>query len=258
MGVWRWGFLDDGNRWSCVRLFSCRRASWRMRAIIFDVDGTLVDSVDLHARAWQEALADFGHHVEFARVRSQIGKGGDQLMPMFLAADELADHGDALEQHRSKLWKTKFMGGVKSFPRVRELFERLLGDGWKIALASSAKGDELQTYKDLAQIADLLDAETSADDAEKSKPHPDIFQAAVARLEVAPAECLVVGDSPYDAEAATKAGIRSIGFLCGGFSRAELTAAGFETLYESASDVLERYQQTPFFEQRPTVHAASW
>src|SRR6476660_2595698 len=146
-------------------------------AAIFDVDGTLVDSVDLHARAWQEALAHFGYKVDFEEVRSQIGKGGDQLLQVFLSRAELARHGEELEQYRGNLFKRKYLSQVHGFPRVRELFQRLLRDGKRIALASSAKGDELQAYKRAAGIGDLIDTETSSDDAEKSKPHPDIFEA---------------------------------------------------------------------------------
>lgn len=224
-----------------------------MKAVIFDVDGTLVDSVDLHAKAWQETLAAFGHAVPFETIRSQIGKGGDQLMPVFLSKAELESKGKQIEKQRGELFKKKYLSQVKGFPKVRELFQRLLDDGWKIGLASSAKGEELQTYKRLAQIDDLLDAETSSDDAEKSKPFPDIFQAALAKLKLPPDACVVVGDSPYDAEAATKAAIRSIGFLCGGFPKDQLENAGFIGLYGGAADLLARYDDSLFYQERPVA-----
>ena len=218
-----------------------------VKAVIFDVDGTLVDSVDLHAQAWQDAFAHFGHSIPFDRIRSQIGKGGDQLMPVFMSKEELATKGKELEKYRGDLFKANFLQRVKGFPRVRELFKRLLADDLKVALASSAKGDELEKYKDIAQISDLLDAETSSDDADKSKPHPDIFQAAMKRLGgLDPSECIVVGDSPYDAEAAGKADIRSVGFLSGGFHESELLRAGFEVIYKDAADLLEHYAGSLF------------
>jgi len=222
-----------------------------MRAVIFDVDGTLVDSVDLHAKAWQEAFAHFGHEIPFETIRSQIGKGGDQLMPVFLSQPELKERGEEIEKWRGDHFKRLYLGRVKSFPKVRELFQRLLDDGWKLALASSAKEDELEVYKNIANIADLLDTETSSQDAEKSKPHPDIFEAAVARLKVPPSECIVVGDSPYDAEAASKAGILSIGFLSGGFPQEDLKRAGFKALYKGAAELLEKYEQSIFCEEKP-------
>ncbi|HTO96453.1 MAG TPA: HAD family phosphatase, partial [Myxococcales bacterium] len=151
-------------------------------ALLFDVDGTLVDSVDLHARAWQEAFAHFGKRIDFKAVRSQIGKGGDELMKEFLSPAEMERRGEEIEEYRSKLYKREYLHQVRAFPRVRELFQALLGCGLRLALASSAKGDELASYKKVAGIEDLIDAETSGDDAEKSKPHPDIFQVALKRL----------------------------------------------------------------------------
>ena len=217
-----------------------------IKAVIFDVDGTLVDSVDLHARAWQEAFAHFGKHFDFERVRYQIGKGGDQLMPVFLSKEELDEFGEELEKYRGELFKREYLPRVKGFPAVRELFQRVKEEGLQTALASSAKGDELKTYKKLARIEDLVEEETSADDAEKSKPHPDIFEAALERLEgVRPAEAVVVGDTPYDAEAAGKAGLKTVGLLSGGFPEADLRAAGCEPVYRDAADLLANYDTSP-------------
>ena len=229
-----------------------------LKAVIFDVDGTLVDSVDLHARAWQEALAHFGKRVEYERVRYQIGKGGDQLMPVFLSEEELDEFGEELEKYRGDLFKREYLSRVKAFPSVRELFERVEREGLQIALASSAKADELKTYKKIADIEDLVEEETSADDAEKSKPHPDIFEAALARLDdVSPSEAVVVGDTPYDAEAAGKAGVRTIGLLCGGFPEADLRAAGCVRIYRDAAHLLAEYDTSPLALPRASDAAAS-
>lgn len=217
-----------------------------IKAVIFDVDGTLLDSVDLHARAWQEAFAHFGKQFDFERVRSQIGKGGDQLMPVFLSQKELDEFGKELEEHRGELFKREYLPRVKSFPAVRELFQRVKDEGLSIALASSAKEDELKAYKKIARIQDLVEEETSSDDAEKSKPHPDIFEAALERLgDLSPAEAVVVGDTPYDAEAAGKAGLQSVGFLSGGFPKADLRAAGCVRIYRDAADLLANYDTSP-------------
>lgn len=218
-----------------------------MKAVIFDIDGTLIDSVDLHAEAWKKAFAHFGYNIAFDAIRSQIGKGGDQLMPVFLSKDELESEGEDLERFRGELFRMGYLPEVKAFPGVRELFLRLLSSGWKLALASSAEGRDLETYKQIAGISDLLDAETSSDDVEKSKPHPDIFQAAMKRLGMITAEdCIVVGDSPYDAEASLKAGMRPIGFLCGGFTADSLRKAGCQALYSGAQDLLANYEQSVF------------
>ena len=228
-----------------------------IKAIIFDIDGTLIDSVDLHARAWQEAFRHYGREVPFPKVRHQIGKGGDQLMPVFFSPEELDKFGEELEKHRGYLYKRDYLPLVRAFPRVRELFERIRQDGRRIALASSAKEDELAAYKKLARIEDLVEEQTSADDAEKSKPHPDIFEAALAALgDVRPAEAIVLGDTPYDAEAAGKIGLRTIGVLSGGFPEEELRAAGCRPIYQDISDLLAHYEESPFrMDSRGTASA---
>jgi HAD superfamily hydrolase (TIGR01509 family) len=215
------------------------------KAVIFDVDGTLVDSVDLHARAWVDAFRDYGHQFDFKEVREQIGKGGDELMPVFLSEAELNQYGEELENHRCQILKEKYLPEVKGFPKVRQLFERLLQDSKKIVLASSAKNDELETYKKAAGIDDLIRAETSADDADRSKPHPDIFEEALKRLAVRPEEAIVIGDTPYDAEAAAKAGLRTVGLLCGGWGEEDLKNAGCIEIYKDPAHLLTAYEQSP-------------
>jgi HAD superfamily hydrolase (TIGR01509 family) len=128
---------------------------------------------------------------------------------------------------------------------VTELFQRIRADRITIVLTSSAKAAELQTYKKIAGIEGLVDAETSSDDAEKSKPHPDIFQAAMAKIDgIQKSEVVVIGDTPYDAEAAGKAGLRTIGFLCSGFGEAGLREAGCFAIYDGPADLLARYDQS--------------
>jgi HAD superfamily hydrolase (TIGR01509 family) len=217
-----------------------------IKAIIFDIDGTLVDSVDLHAQAWQEALREFGHDVPFANVRQQIGKGGDQLIPVFLSKHEQLQHGLELEEYRAKLWKTQYLPKVRPFPAVREFVKRILDDGKQVALASSAKEEELEKYKRIAHIDDLVRKEASSDDAEKSKPHPDIFEAALAKLHgVGPSEAIVIGDSPYDAQASGQIGIRSLAVLSGGFPEEQLRAAGYIAIYKDCADILAHYAESP-------------
>ncbi len=216
-----------------------------IKAVIFDVDGTLVDSVDLHAQAWKEAFKQFGKDVPYQQVRRQIGKGGDQLLPVFFSHDELESFGKELEEYRSKIFKRDSIQRVRAFPSVRELFERIKQNGKRIALASSAKEDELKVYKKIANIEDLVEEETSADDADKSKPHPDIFVAALQRVGAKPERVAVVGDTPYDAEAARKAGIKYIiGLLSGGFPEADLRAAGMCEIYQDPADLLEHYEES--------------
>ena len=183
-------------------------------AFLFDIDGTLVDSVDLHARAWQKAFAHFGLDIPYEQVRSQIGKGGDQLLPVFVPASELASLVAEIEKYRGALFKREYLPRVRPFPRVRDLLARVKLGGHLVALASSANADELAVYKDLARIDDLIDVETSRDDVDCSKPCPDVFRVALGRTGAAPANAVVIGDTPYDAIAAGRAGLAAIGVLC--------------------------------------------
>jgi HAD superfamily hydrolase (TIGR01509 family) len=216
------------------------------RAIIFDVDGTLVDTVDLHAASWAETLRRYGRAVTHDEVRRQIGKGGDQLMPVFLPKEVVERQGEEIEAARKDLFMREYIGQARAFPGVADLFRRIRAAGQRIVLASSAKGDELERYKEIAGIADLVDAATSADDAERSKPHPDIFQAALGRLApIGAAEAVVVGDTPWDAEAAGKAGLRCVGVLCGGFPAEDLRAAGCIALYRDPAELLAEYERSP-------------
>jgi phosphoglycolate phosphatase-like HAD superfamily hydrolase len=215
------------------------------KAAIFDIDGTLVDSVDLHARAWQEALQKFGHDVNFEQARSQIGKGGDQLIPVFLSDADRRDHGEQLEAWRGEHFKSNYLALVRPFSAVPELMARVRAAGLKIAVASSARQAELDVYLKLAGITCLVDVTTCADDAEKSKPSPDIFEVALKKLGLQGADAVAVGDSPYDAQAAAQAGIATIGVLCGGFSEADLRRGGCVAVYPGPGALLACFDASP-------------
>ncbi len=166
-------------------------------------------------------------------------------MPVFLSEDDVRRRGRAIEDHRKRLFFEKYLPQVQPFARVRELFERIRADGHRIALASSAQGVELDTYKRITGIDGLVDAETSKDDVSRSKPHPDIFEAALDRLRLPPDAVVVIGDSPYDAEAARRAGLRTIGVLSGGFDPTWLLEAGCIALFRDPEDLLTQYNRSP-------------
>ena len=215
------------------------------KAAIFDIDGTLVDSVDLHARAWQEALTKFGHEVTFEQARSQIGKGGDQLIPVFLSEAEQADHGEEMEEWRGKLFKSKYLHLVRPFSAVPELLRRVHEAGLKVAAASSAKRSELEVYLDIACVTGLVEVATSSEDAEQSKPAPDIFHVALKKLGMDGPDAVAIGDTPYDARAAGKASIRTIGMLCGGFTEADLREGGCVVVYPGPGALLACFDASP-------------
>lgn len=216
-----------------------------IKAVIFDVDGTLIDSNDFHAEAWHKAFEKYGFKIPFEKIRPQIGKGADTLLPEFLSEKEIEEFGDELAEKRGEIFKNEYLDRVKPFGQVRELFQKLKSKGVKIALASSSKKDEVEDYEKIANIADLVEKETSTDDAENSKPEPDIFEAALKLLgNPEKDKVIVVGDTPYDAEAAKKAGIKTIGVLCGGFPQSELEKAGCLEIYESPADLLANLENS--------------
>ena len=214
-----------------------------VETVIFDVDGTLVDSVDEHAEAWRRAFLHFGRDIPFSHVRSQIGKGADQLVPVFFNDDELERFGKELEEYRSQLFLKEFLPKIRPFPRVKELFLRLRAGGLRLALASSAKDEELKQYVKLCGIDGLFEAKTNKDEVEKSKPHPDIFDAALEKLGRPDVRStVVVGDTPYDALAANKLGLPTVSVLAGGFPPDDLRSAGCRTLVKDPAELLERYE----------------
>jgi HAD superfamily hydrolase (TIGR01509 family) len=215
-------------------------------AVIFDVDGTLVDTVSLHAQAWADTFRHFGVDVSVEDVRRQIGKGGDQLMPVFLDEHTLLEQGDEIERYRSDLFKRCYFDKARAFPAVRDLFVKLREANTTIAVGSSCKADELDHYLGLAGVADLVSVRTTSADAARTKPYPDIFKAALQALgEVAGRDVVVIGDSPYDAEAARRAGLASVGLLSGGFAEEELRVAGCVAVYRDPRDLLDNLDASP-------------
>ena len=217
-----------------------------IQAVIFDLDGTLVDSNKLHVASWERAFRHFEKRFSLEALRRQIGKGSDQYLPEFLNAEEMRTLGKKIDAYRSELFTKEYLPRVKPFPKVRELFERIKRDGKRIVLATSSKKSESKIYKKLLDIADLIDAETTADDADKSKPSPDILVAALHKVQDPPPQkVLVVGDTPYDVEAAQKLRIKTIGLLCGGCSADRLIAVGAIAIYRDPADLLEQYDSSP-------------
>lgn len=217
-----------------------------IKAVIFDIDGTLLDSVALHAEAWSQAFAHFGIVVSVEDALRQIGKGGDKLLAHFLDEDRVKREGETIEAYRSDLFKRDFLPKVKPFPAVRALLEHIRAEGQRVALGSSGKKAEVEHYQEILGITDLVDAVTSSDDAENSKPDPDIFDAVLEKLPgVSAAQAIVVGDTPYDAQAAAKIGLATVGVLCGGFPEADLSQAGCVAIYHDPQDLLDGYDRSP-------------
>lgn len=217
-----------------------------IKAVLSDIDGTLVESNWLHAAAWRDAFAAIGITLDVEDVRRQIGKGGDELIPVFVPWWKRRAVEEPLKAYRKLVFETDYMGRVKPFPRVRELMQRMKQAGITVALASSAKKDELEEYKKIANIEDLVDEGISADDAHRAKPHPDIFRAALDKLGVKAAEALALGDTPYDAEAAGKASVWTVGVTTGGWTQRELLDAGCIEVWKDVGELLDNFDRSAF------------
>ena len=215
-----------------------------LKAVILDVDGTLVDSNDAHARAWVEAFRESGITVDLELVRRAIGMGGDKLLPAVAGLDEESEPGSTISARRGEIFKQKYLPAIAAFPRVRDLAERLRRDGFQLTVASSAKEDELEPLLARAQVTDLIAAKTSSDDADRSKPDPDIVKAALDEVRCDPADSLMLGDTPYDIEAARRAGVAIVALQSGGWQAAEL--AGAVEVYKDVEDLFLRYDSSAF------------
>jgi HAD superfamily hydrolase (TIGR01509 family) len=209
--------------------------------VIFDVDGTLVDSNDAHARAWIHAFAEHGITVAYDSVRRAIGMGGDKLMPLVAGIEEDSPQGKKIAERRKHIFKKDWLPRLQPFAGARALAERLARDGFALAIASSATEEELHSLLDVADVSDLIPTRTSADDADRSKPDPDIVKAAVKRTGCAKERTVMIGDTPYDVEAASRAGIEIIGLTCGGWKREDLNGA--VAVYGDPADLLEKYDK---------------
>ena len=193
--------------------------------MLLDIDGTLVDSNDKHADCWIEAFAHFGKRIERDVIRQQIGKGGDLLVPDTLNAREMRAFGEELKEYRGELWKRRYMHDVQPFPGVREALHELHARGIRLAFASSSNPDEVEYYVELLGAGDLIAGSTSKEDAQFSKPSPEIFQAALERTGSNPERTFAVGDTPYDVLAAHRIPLPVVALLSGGFPREMLAKA---------------------------------
>lgn len=213
-------------------------------AVLFDIDGTLIDSNGLHVEAWAAVFADAGHDVSREDIAGQIGKGGDNLVPALLPGLD-ADDARALSDAHGRVFKARYLHRARPFADAHALLDRVHREGARVVLASSASSQELDHYIGVLGIADLVAGKTSIDDVETSKPAPDIFAAALRKAAVPADRAVAVGDTPYDVAAASGAGIGTVAVLSGGFSDAALRDAGATAVYRDVADLLARYGDSP-------------
>ena len=215
-----------------------------IKAVLFDLDGTLIDSNALHVRAWLEVFADKDVHVTAEAVHAQIGKGADLLVPALIpGADE--DTAEQFGDAHGERFKAEYLAQARPFPHARDLLARTKAAGRRVVLASSASKEELEHYLDLLNARDLVDAATTIDDVGTSKPAPDIFASALKKAGVEGSEAVAVGDSPYDVEAAGKAGMGTVALRSGGFRDGDLEAVGATAIYDDVAMLLAGFDRSP-------------
>ena len=211
------------------------------KAAIVDVDGTLVDSNYQHVLAWEEAFRGNSVFVPNWLIHRHVGMGGDQLVSAVAGNEVEREHGDRIRDAHAEAFKP-FLKEIEAFPDARAFLEDLKRRGHAIALATSAKGNELERYLELLNAEDVIDGWTKAEDVERTKPHPDLLHQA---MEIVGDDGVLIGDSRFDAEAAKRAGIPMIGLLTGGFGEAELLEAGAVSVFRSLEALLGAYDSTP-------------
>ena len=223
---------------------SLPHAGQLLRAVLVDIDGTLLDSNDAHARSWMAVLKVHGHALPFERVRPLIGKGGDKLL-----ADLLGDSVDAslierLGDERGRVFRATELHHLQPTRGARALLERLRADGLSIVVATSAQSEETAALLEQAGLDDLVDGGADSGDADQSKPDPDIAQAALRKAGLRPSDAVMLGDTPYDIAAATKAGVPAIALRCGGWWNDD-AFAGAVAVHDDPADLLQSCADSP-------------
>ena len=215
-----------------------------IHGVILDMDGTLIDSNDAHARAWVEAMAEYGFRPPFQEVRRLIGMGGTFLIPRAIGIDADNEIGEGIRQRRREIFRTRYLPQLRPFPQVRELVARMRSAGLKQVIASASKREELEPMLRITGIADLVEGVTTASEVEDPKPEPDVVAAALDKLALAPDQVLMLGDTPYDLEAAGKIGVGVVAVCSGGWKPEELSGA--VAVYRDAADLLANFESSPF------------
>jgi HAD superfamily hydrolase (TIGR01509 family) len=214
-----------------------------IQGVLLDIDGTLVDSNDAHAHSWVEAFSEFGREIPFEKIRPLIGMGGDKLMERVARMRTGEPEARVIMDRRQEIFMTRYVSTLTAFPGAKELLRHMHDKGLRLVAASSAKKRELDALLKICGADKVIDAKVSADDVDNSKPDPDIVKAALDKASLRPDEAMMLGDTPYDIEAASKAGIKVIALRCGGRSDEDLKGAA--AIYDGPADLLAKYDSSP-------------
>jgi HAD superfamily hydrolase (TIGR01509 family) len=219
-----------------------------VKAVVLDIDGTLLDSNEAHARAYVEAASVLGIASDFKKILRLIGKGGDKLIPEAFGFDSESDAGKKLGALKGAIFKTKFLPTLRPTPGARELLRRFRGDGFRLVVATSAGKDDVDSLLEQATVKDLMEEIVSADDMDASKPEPDVVMAALNKVDAKPNEAVMLGDTPYDVQAARRAGVSIVAVRSGGWSSKDLEDA--IEVYQDPADLLACYEKSVFGRHR--------
>ncbi len=217
-----------------------------IKGVISDIDGTLVDSNDAHASAWQEAFREFGINLKWEEIRCEIGKGADQLLPRFLTPEQISQLGTQIQKRKKEIFRNQYLDQIRPLPGVIPLFERLHQDKKTIVLATSSGKSEAQHYVRLLGIDRWVRDIITGEDVARSKPHPDLFHLALDRFQWKSSDAVVLGDTPYDVSAANILGLPTIAVLTGGFSEESLRKAGAAEIYPDLPALLKQDESLLF------------
>lgn len=212
-----------------------------VKVVILDIDGTLLLSNDGHAHAFQDAAKSLGIEVDFHRIRRLIGKGGDKLIPEVFGFESDSDAGKKLEELKGSIFRERYLPSLDPTPGARALLIRLRDENKKLVVATSAGRDDVAALLKRADVSDLIETSASADEAENSKPDPDILMAALRKTGQSRHAAVMIGDTPYDVEAAKRAGIPIIAVRSGGWTEREL--AGAVAVFDDPADILAHYDR---------------
>ena len=226
-----------------------RLTNSRYDAVLLDIDGTLVDSNGAHAAAWSDAFAAHGRHHPPEQVRPLIGKGGDKLLRELASLDDESGEGKRIAEARGEIFRKRYLSAVTPTPGAAAFVEWLLESRLTVVIATSAKEDEVKALLTICGGQALVKDATTSDDAERSKPDPDILVAALEKSGSSPDRAIMIGDTPYDIEAASRAGLATIAFRCGGWDDTALHGA--IAIYDDPRQLLDHLCESPFYVDTP-------